>query len=230
MADIPHMDRLGSNYGSVVTLELHDPQYQGFFDSPVDNLYARPLLKRYIQQIPNYKEAVIVSPDAGGTKRATGVADDLGMDIALIHKVASPCFPSRSYPSTHSAQERRPTKITDRQNATMMLVGDVSGRVCILVDDLLDTGNTITRAAKLLQREGAEEVYALVTHGVFSGDAIARVNASALYKVVVTNSVPQDLHREMCPKLEVLDISSIFAEAVRRIHHGESLSALFQHD
>lgn len=75
------------NYGSVVTLELHDPQYQGFFDSPVDNLYARPLLRRYIQQIPNYKEAVIVSPDAGGTKRASGIADDLGMDIALIHKV-----------------------------------------------------------------------------------------------------------------------------------------------
>ncbi|RKU42215.1 ribose-phosphate pyrophosphokinase [Coniochaeta pulveracea] len=196
----------------VVTLELHDPQYQGFFDSPVDNLYARPLLKRYIQQIPGYKEAVIVSPDAGGTKRASGIADDLGMDIALIHK------------------ERRPTKITDRQNATMMLVGDVFGRVCILVDDLLDTGNTITRAAKLLQREGAQEVYALVTHGVFSGDAIARVNASTLYKVIVTNSVPQDLHQEMCPKLEVLDVSSIFSEAIRRIHHGESLSVLFQHD
>lgn len=111
-----------------------------------------------------------------------------------------------------------------------MLVGDVFGRVCILVDDLLDTGNTITRAAKLLQREGAQEVYALVTHGVFSGDAIARVNASTLYKVIVTNSVPQDLHQEMCPKLEVLDVSSIFSEAIRRIHHGESLSVLFQHD
>lgn len=112
----------------------------------------------------------------------------------------------------------------------MMLVGDVSGRVCILVDDLLDTGNTITRAAKLLHNEGAVEVYALVTHGVFSGDAIARVNASAVNKVVVTNSVPQDVHRALCPKLEVLDVSPIFAEAIRRIHHGESLSALFQHD
>lgn len=77
----------------MVTLELHDPQYQGFFDSPVDNLYARPLLKRYIQQIPGYKEAVIVSPDAGGTKRASGIADDLGMDIALIHKVTSLLHP-----------------------------------------------------------------------------------------------------------------------------------------
>lgn len=197
----------------VVTLELHDPQYQGFFDVPVDNLYARPLLKRYIQQkIPDYKEAVIVSPDAGGTKRATSIADSLGMDFALIHK------------------ERRPTKITDRQNATMMLVGDVKSRVCVLVDDLVDTGNTITRAAKLLQREGAVAVHALVTHGVMSGDAIARINASALDKVVVTNSVPQDEHKALCPKLEVLDISPIFAEAIRRIHHGESLSVLFQHD
>lgn len=110
----------------------------------------------------------------------------------------------------------------------MMLVGDVSNRVCILVDDLVDTGNTITRAAKLLQREGATAVYALVTHGAFSGDAIARINASALDKVVVTNSVPQDVHRALCPKLEVLDVSPIFAEAIRRIHHGESLSVLFQ--
>lgn len=216
----------------VVTLELHDPQYQGFFDGPVDNLYARPLLKRYIQQnIVGYKDAVIVSPDAGGTKRATSVADSLGMDFALIHKVCSQQSRlSRVVSPINTVQERRPTKITDRQHATMMLVGDVSGRVCILIDDLLDTGNTITRAAKLLHKEGAEAIYALVTHGVFSGDAIARINASALNKVVVTNSVPQDVHRSLCPKLEVLDVSPIFAEAIRRIHHGESLSALFQHD
>jgi ribose-phosphate pyrophosphokinase len=127
-------------------------------------------------------------------------------------------------------QERRPTKITDRQNAAMMLVGDVQNRVCILIDDLVDTANTITRAAKLLQREGATMVYALITHGVMSGDAIERINASALDKVVVTNSVPQDEHKAQCPKLEVLDIAPIFSEAIRRIHHGESLSVLFQHD
>ncbi|KAH9907408.1 phosphoribosyl pyrophosphokinase [Xylariomycetidae sp. FL2044] len=197
----------------VVAMDLHDAQYQGFFDIPMDNLYGRPLLKRYIQSnIPDYKEAVIVSPDAGGAKRATAIADSLGMDFALIHK------------------ERRPTRITDRQNATMMLVGNVANRVCILIDDLADTANTITRAAKLLHKEGATAVYALLTHGVLSGDAIARINASAIDKIVVTNSVPQDEHKRLCPKLEVLDVSPIFAEAIRRIHHGESISVLFQYD
>ncbi|KAI1310623.1 phosphoribosyl pyrophosphokinase [Xylaria venustula] len=197
----------------VVALDLHDPQYQGFFDIPMDNLYGRPLLQRYIQQnISDFRDAVIVSPDAGGAKRATAIADSLGMEFALIHK------------------ERRPTRITDRQNATMMLVGNVANRVCILIDDLVDTANTITRAAKLLRKERATVVYALITHGVFSGDAIQRINQSAIDKIVVTNSVPQDEHRKLCPKLDVLDVSPIFAEAIRRIHHGESISVLFQYD
>ncbi|KAE8445166.1 hypothetical protein EG329_013663 [Mollisiaceae sp. DMI_Dod_QoI] len=194
----------------IITMDLHDPQYQGFFDIPVDNLYGKALLKRYIQtKIPDFRDAVIVSPDAGGAKRATAIADDLNMDFALIHK------------------ERRPTRITDRQNATMMLVGEVANKVTILVDDLADTSNTITRAAKLLKKEGATKVYALLTHGVFSGDAIARINASALDKVIVTNSVPQDDHKRLCPKLEVLEVGTVFAEAIRRVHHGESISALF---
>ncbi|KAH7040353.1 ribose-phosphate pyrophosphokinase 5 [Microdochium trichocladiopsis] len=197
----------------VVALDLHDAQYQGFFDIPMDNLYGRPLLKRYIQQnIRDYKDAVIVSPDAGGAKRATAIADSLGMEFALIHK------------------ERRPTKITDRQNATMMLVGNVADRVCVLIDDLADTANTITRAAKLLRKEGATAVFALLTHGVFSGDALARINASAIDRIIVTNSVPQEENKKICPKLEVLDVSPIFAESIRRIHHGESISVLFQYD
>ncbi|KAI5798046.1 phosphoribosyltransferase-like protein [Peziza echinospora] len=198
----------------VITMDLHDPQYQGFFDIPVDNLYGRPLLQKYIQySIPDYQNAVIVSPDAGGAKRATAIADALGMEFALIHK------------------ERRPTRITDRQNATMMLVGDIAGKVAILIDDLADTSNTITRAAKLLKNKGkATKVYALVTHGLFSGDAIERINASALDKVVTTNSVPQAEHQRLCPKLEVLDVAGVFAEAVRRVHHGESISVLFRYD
>ncbi|KAL2180108.1 phosphoribosyltransferase-like protein [Thermothelomyces heterothallicus CBS 202.75] len=198
----------------VITMDLHDPQVQGFFDIPVDNLYGRPLLKRYIQMnIPNYKDAVIISPDAGGAKRATAIADSMGVEFALIHK------------------ERRPTKITDRQNASMMLVGNVTDRVCILIDDLLDTGNTITRAAKLLKKEGATKIYALLTHGVFSGDAINRVKASAIDKLVVTNSVPQDEHKALLgSRLDVLDISPIFSEAIRRVHHGESISVLFNYD
>ncbi|KAE8159473.1 phosphoribosyltransferase-like protein [Aspergillus tamarii] len=197
----------------IITMDLHDPQYQGFFDIPVDNLYGRPLLKSYIQRnIPNYKQAVIVSPDAGGAKRATAIADSMGIEFALIHK------------------ERRPTRITDRQNATMMLVGDVKGRTAILIDDLADTSNTITRAAKLLKKEGAAQVYALVTHGILSGDAIDRINASALDKVLVTNSVDQTEHLRQCPKLEVLEVGHVFAEAIRRVHHGESISVLFQYD
>ena len=120
-------------------------------------------------------------------------------------------------------------KINEQRNASMMLVGDIANRVCILVDDLADTANTITRAAKLLKRHGATKVYALLTHGVFSGDALSRVNASAIDKIVVTNSVPQDEHCRRCPKLEVLDISPVFAEAIRRVHHGESISVLFQY-
>jgi ribose-phosphate pyrophosphokinase len=113
----------------------------------------------------------------------------------------------------------------------MMLVGNVTDRVCILIDDIVDTGNTITRAAKLLKKEGASKIYALVTHGVFSGDAISRINASALDKVVVTNSVPQHEHKNaLGAKLDVLDISPIFAEAIRRVHHGESISVLFNYD
>lgn len=127
-------------------------------------------------------------------------------------------------------QERRPTKDSDRQNASLLLVGSVAGRCAILIDDLADTSNTITRAARLLKKSGASSVYALVTHGVFSGDAVERINASPLDKVVVTNSVPQEEHLARCEKLEVLEVGDVFAEAIRRVHHGESISVLFQYD
>ena len=132
----------------------------------------------------------------------------------------------------------------------MMLVGDVSRRTAILIDDLADTSNTITRAARLLKKEGATKVYALITHGVLSGHALEKINESALDKVVVTNSLPQEEHQQRCKKLEVLDIGGVFAEvgnlpplyewgikvliiskkAIRRVHHGESISVLFQYD
>ncbi|KAK9317792.1 phosphoribosyltransferase-like protein [Lipomyces starkeyi] len=197
----------------IITMDLHDPQFQGFFDIPVDNLYGRPLLQHYIvSSIPNFQEAVIVSPDAGGAKRATAIADALGMDFALIHK------------------ERR-TKFTEKgPAATMMLVGDVSNRVALLIDDLVDTSNTITRAAKLLKDRGATHVCAIITHGIFSGDAIQRIQASALDEVVTTNSAPQHEHKlALGNKLVILDVSKVFAEAIRRIHNGESVSMLFDH-
>ena len=195
----------------IITMDLHDPQYQGFFDIPVDNLHGRPLLKRYIQRhIPEYQNAIIVSPDAGGAKRATVLADSMGMDFALIHKVRGLRIPVLL--RLIIAKERRPIKSTDHQNATMMLVGDVRDRIAILIDDLADTSNTITRAAKLLKKEGASQVYALITHGILSGDAIERINASVLDRVVVTNTVDQEENLKKCPKLEVLEVGHVFAE------------------
>ena len=120
--------------------------------------------------------------------------------------------------------------MSDRGNAALILVGSVANRCAILIDDLADTSNTITRAAKLLKKSGANCVYALVTHGVFSGDAIDRINHSYLDKVVVTNSVPQHEHEKKCDKLVVLEVGNVFAEAIRRVHHGESISVLFQYD
>jgi ribose-phosphate pyrophosphokinase len=208
-------DLLSSAAGAdhIITMDLHDPQYQGFFDIPVDNLYGRVLLQRYIERkVENYQDAVIVSPDAGGAKRATAIAATLHMPFALIHK------------------ERRHTEFSEKQNSSMMLVGDVANKTVILIDDMADTCTTVTRAAKLLKKEGATVIYALVTHGILSGDAIQRIKASPIDKLVVTNSVDQEEHKQQLgSKLDVLEVGSIFAEAIRRVHHGESISVLFQH-
>lgn len=210
-----------------ITMDLHDPQYQGFFNIPVDNLYSMPLLKHYIiDYIPNYLDCVIVSPDSGGAKRATSIADALGCSFALIHKERKG-ISAKNPPST-AASSFTPT--SSSMAATTILVGDVRDKVCVLIDDLVDTSYTITRAAKLLKDQGAKYVYALVTHGVFSGDAINRVNKSAIDKIIITNSVPQRDHADALGiKFEVLDVSRIFAESIRRIHNGESVSMLFDH-
>ncbi|ABN66853.2 phosphoribosylpyrophosphate synthetase [Scheffersomyces stipitis CBS 6054] len=222
----------------LITMDLHDPQFQGFFNIPVDNLYSRPLLKHYIlDYIPNYQECVIVSPDSGGAKRATAVADAIGCSFALIHKERRAKV-AKNPPSTAASSSSVPMSasntILSSSNtmvATTMLVGDVRDKVCVLIDDLVDTSYTITRAAKLLKDQGAKYVYALVTHGVFSGDAINRVNKSAIDKVITTNSVPQSERMKVLgsDKFEVLDVSRILAESIRRIHNGESVSMLFDH-
>ena len=132
---------------------------------------------------------------------------------------------SNSHSHNHYNSQHKPTMV-----ATTMLVGDVAGKVCVLVDDLVDTSYTITRAAKLLKDQGAEYVYALVTHGIFSGDAINRIQQSAIDKLVVTNSTPQSEHVEILgDRMEVLDVSRVFAESIRRINNGESVSMLFDH-
>ncbi|KAF9927264.1 ribose-phosphate pyrophosphokinase [Mortierella alpina] len=192
----------------IITMDLHDPQFQGFFDIPVDNLYGQPLMVKYIRErIPNWEDAVVVSPDAGGAKRATVIADKLGMEFALIHK------------------ERR--QIQAPHKSDMMLVGDVKDKVCILVDDIADTSFTITKAAKVLQINGAQKIYAIITHAIMSGDAITRIQNSCIDQVIVSNSIPQEEHLKDCPKMKVFNVAPIFAEAIRRIHNGESVSMLF---
>lgn len=232
----------------VITMDLHDPQFQGFFDIPVDNLYCKPIAQSYIQHhIPNYKEAVIVSPDAGGAKRATSIADSLKLSFALIHKERRSQLlkgpPSTTLTSGNtlpvtaplitpfSSREMSSSTSTSKYVQTTMLVGDVKNKVCILVDDLVDTSYTITRAAKLLKDQGATKVYALVTHGIFSGDALIKIQQSAIDKLIVSNSVPQKETVEFLGKhrVDVLDVSRVLAEAIRRIHNGESISMLFEH-
>ncbi|KAI7900903.1 phosphoribosyltransferase-like protein [Cokeromyces recurvatus] len=190
----------------IITMDLHDPQFQGYFDCPVDNLSSLPSMGKYIyRNIPNYKTAVIVSPDAGGAKRATSIASKLHMDFALIHK------------------ERMRAKRGD----DLMLVGDVRNKVCILIDDIADTSFTITKAAKLLHENGATTIYALITHAILSGDAVERIEKSYLDHVIVSDSVPQDDHLRQCKKFSILPVAVLFAEAIRRIHFGESISTLF---
>ncbi|KAI9804227.1 MAG: hypothetical protein M1825_001629 [Sarcosagium campestre] len=191
----------------VITMDLHASQIQGFFNVPVDNLYAEPSTLRYIRDNFDYANAVIVSPDAGGAKRATSIADRLDLGFALIHK-----------------ERPRPNEV-----ARMVLVGDVAGKIAILVDDMADTCGTLVKAADAVMANGAREVVAIVTHGILSGRAIETLNASKLSRVVVTNTVPHDEKKERCAMLDTIDVSPTLAEACRRTHNGESVSFLFSH-
>ncbi|KAI9351787.1 phosphoribosyltransferase-like protein [Zopfochytrium polystomum] len=195
----------GANH--IITMDLHAPQIQGFFDLrvPVDNLVAEPVTVAWIKEnLKEFERAVVVSPDAGGAKRATSIADKLDLDFALIHK------------------ERKRANQVSR----MVLVGDVRSRPCILVDDMADTCGTLALAAKTLLDGGATEVVAIVTHGVLSGRAVEVISKSSLSRVVVTNTIPLGEKRLLCPKLEVMDVSKLFAEAIRRTHNDESFKPL----
>lgn len=232
----------GANH--VVTMDLHDPQFQGFFDIPVDNLYSKSIVQEYIRnKIPDYHNCVIVSPDAGGAKRAAAIADSLGIDFALVHKErrerADPSVvrdtrdPNSGPASRNFSSEDLLAKSKDKFVSTTMLVGDVRDRACIIVDDLVDTGSTVSRAAMLLKEQGARYVYALVTHGIFSGDALHKAKRGGVIdKMITTNTVNQTSHineysQITGEQLEVLDVSRIFAEAIRRINNGESVSLIY---
>lgn len=191
----------------LITMDLHASQIQGFFNVPVDNLYAEPSVLRWIRENMGGEDIVIVSPDAGGAKRATSIADRLDRGFALIHK------------------ERPRPNVVGR----MVLVGDVTDKVAILVDDMADTCGTLAKAAQVLSENGAKEVVAIVTHGILSGDAINILNNSVLSRIVVTNTVPLNEKEHLCKKLNVIDVSPTIAEAIRRTHNGESVSFLFHH-
>jgi ribose-phosphate pyrophosphokinase len=190
----------------VITMDLHASQIQGFFDVPVDNLYGEPAGIAYVRQNFNMDNLVIVSPDAGGAKRATAMADRLGVDFALFHK------------------ERKKANEVSR----MVLVGHVEGKTAILVDDMADTCGTLCLAAERLAEAGVSKVYAFVTHGILSGNALEALEKSALEKLLVTNTLPQAENVRRCSKIEVIDVGGVLGEVIRRSHYGESISKLFE--
>lgn len=188
----------------VLTVDLHAGQIQGFFNIPVDHLYAAPVLLDYIKR-SDFKDLVIVSPDAGGVERARAFAKRLNASLAIIDK-------------------RREAV---NESKVMNVIGDVEGRDTILLDDMIDTGGTIVQAASALKANGARKISAACTHGVLSGPAIERINNSALQELIVTNTVPLDSKQQQCPKLTVLSIAALLAEAIKRIHEETSISSLF---
>ncbi|HEY1076684.1 MAG TPA: ribose-phosphate diphosphokinase [Fontimonas sp.] len=189
----------------VLTLDLHADQIQGFFDIPVDNVYASPVLLGEIWR-QKYENLIVVAPDVGGVVRARAVAKRLDdAELAIIDK-------------------RRPKP---NESRVMNIIGDVSGRTCVLVDDLVDTAGTLCKAAAALKEEGAIKVVAYVTHAVLSGPAIKNISQSVLDELVVTDSIPLSDAARACPKIRQLSIGGLLAETIRRISAEESVSSLY---
>lgn len=190
----------------LLTMDLHAGQIQGFFDIPVDHLYAAPVMLDEIRNIcPDPSDLVLVSPDAGGTERARAFAKRLNAGLAIIDK-------RRSGPNV---------------SEVMHIIGDVEGKACVIIDDMIDTAGTLCTASKALQEQGATETYAFATHGVLSGPALERIDSSSLKQVVVTNTIPAEDKVKQCSKLTSLSVSRLLSEAIRRIHNDESVSSLF---
>ncbi len=191
----------------VLTVDLHADQIQGFFDIPVDNVYGSPVLVRDIKS-QNYEKLVVVSPDVGGVVRARAIAKHLNdADLAIIDK-------------------RRP-KANEAQ--VMHIIGDVEGRTCVVVDDMVDTAGTLCKAADALKDHGAERVVAYCTHPVLSGKALSNIAGSQLDELVVTDTIPLSQAAQDTGKIRQLSLSAVLAETVRRINNEESLSAMFDH-
>ncbi len=188
----------------VLTMDLHAGQIQGFFDIPVDDLRAKPLFVKDLKKRPMVSNgnALIISPDAGGVPRARSLAKSLNLDIAIIDK-------------------RR-----DKANESeaMNVIGNVKGKQCIIVDDIVDTGGTLVKATEALLKNGAEEVQAYITHGVLSNGGMDTINKSSMGGLTITDSIPQYDNK----KVKLISVGKLFAEAIRRVHHDESISVLFE--
>ncbi|MDO5693292.1 MAG: ribose-phosphate pyrophosphokinase [Pseudomonadota bacterium] len=191
---------------SVIMMDLHADQIQGFFDIPVDNIYASPVLLGDLRQ-KNYDDLLVVSPDVGGVVRARALAKQLGCDLAIIDK-------------------RRPKA---NVSEVMHVIGDIEGRNCVIMDDMIDTAGTLVKAAEVLKERGAKKVYAYCTHPIFSGPAIERIaQGAALDEVVVTNTIPLSDAAAQCPKIRQVSVAPLIAQTIGRIARGESVMSLFQ--
>lgn len=187
----------------VLCMDLHAGQIQGFFNIPVDHLYAAPVVLKYIKE--NFSDVIMVSPDAGGVERTRAFAKRLNSGLAIIDK-------RRDKPNECEA---------------MHVIGDVAGKVAILMDDMVDTAGTLCAGAATLLKNGAKEVHACCSHPVLSGPAIERINNSELKSLVVTNSIPLRAEAQNCEKIKVLSVSELLADAINRIHNEDSVSYLF---
>jgi ribose-phosphate pyrophosphokinase len=185
-------------------MDLHKAQIQGFFDIPVDHLFAAPVIIDYCRAL-GYPDLTIVSPDAGGAERARAYAKRLGAELAIIDKRRS----------------------DDGTAEVMNVVGDVGGRTCIIQDDMIDTAGTIVKAAGALKTNGAERVLACAVHGVLSGAAIDRLESAPIDQVIITNTIPFDGDRARCKKIKVLSVARLLGQAIRSIHEETSVSSLF---
>lgn len=188
----------------LLTMDLHAGQIQGFFDIPVDHLYAAPVMLDEIKR-QNFPDLIFVSPDAGGTERARAFAKRLNAGLAIIDK-------RRSGPNVAEV---------------MHIIGDVKGKNCVIIDDMIDTAGTLCAAATALQEQGAVDIYACATHGVLSGPALQRITDSPLKKVFITDTIPTHDKLSQCGTLQSLSVSHLLAEAIRRTHNAESVSSLF---
>jgi len=228
-----------SGFTQIITMDLHQKELQGFFDCPVDNLRASPFFINYIQQkIPDYRNAVIVAKSPLAAKRATSYAERLKLGIAVIHGEAkedeeeddgraSPPPPTLSNRVTSVGTVLPP--LMCKEKPPISVVGDVGGRIAIMVDDMIDDVKSFVDAAHILKDRGAYKIYALATHGILSADAPRLIDESPIDEVVVTNTVPHDIQKLQCHKIKTVDVSILLAEAMRRIHNKESMSHLFRH-